>query len=49
LILSFEFDTSIVVARQSFNPHLKNQEIQDAFNQRRERERENGWMDGWDG
>jgi len=44
LILSFEFDKSIVVARQSFNPHLKNQEIQDAFNQTRERE--NGWM-GW--
>ena len=43
--LSFEFDTSNVVARQSFNPHLKNQETQDAFNQTREREREtDGWM-----
>jgi len=45
LILSFEFDTSIVVARQSFNPHLKNQEIQDAFNQTRERERIDGMDD----
>jgi len=47
LILSFEFDTSIVVTRQSFNPHLKNQEIQDAFNQTRERERERNGLMGW--
>ena len=51
LILSFEFDTSIVVARQSFNPYLKSKRYKMHSIKRereRERDRDRERMDGMD-